>query len=226
MNNEKTASSKYNSQANKILNTAIKKGLVSQKTANNIKKKVQNGSMNISEYSDKVQEVIKSYQEWYDKSKTASNAITNLQNNIRDYINTLKEVRDAQRDALIDQSEIRQSIGTGGFTSSSGGYYGLKNNQLSYTNIQIKNQNAAYQTATDGVSDDVNLLRSKSKSDIGSALKSKTGKKNKTYNKSWVVFQPHTFSRTKEHLNAFAEALSNFDNIILTDIIQDKYHLN
>ena len=42
--------------------------------------------------------------------------------------------------------------------------------------------------------------------------------KNKKYNKSWVVFQPHTFSRTKEHLNAFAEALSNFDNIILTDI--------
>lgn len=42
--------------------------------------------------------------------------------------------------------------------------------------------------------------------------------KNKRYNESWVIFQPHTYSRTKEHLNKFAEVLTNFDNIILTDI--------
>ena len=42
--------------------------------------------------------------------------------------------------------------------------------------------------------------------------------KNKEYNKSWVVFQPHTYSRTKEHLTAFAESLLDFDNIILLDI--------
>ena len=42
--------------------------------------------------------------------------------------------------------------------------------------------------------------------------------KNKSYNESWVVFQPHTYSRTKEHLVDFAKSLSNFDNIILTDI--------
>ena len=42
--------------------------------------------------------------------------------------------------------------------------------------------------------------------------------KNKKYNKSWVVFQPHTYSRTKEHLKDFAKSLINFDNIILTDI--------
>ena len=41
---------------------------------------------------------------------------------------------------------------------------------------------------------------------------------NKKYNESWVIFQPHTYSRTKEHLKDFAKALSNFDNIILTDI--------
>lgn len=42
--------------------------------------------------------------------------------------------------------------------------------------------------------------------------------KNKQYNKSWVVFQPHTFSRTKEHLDSFAESLIDFDNVILLDI--------
>ena len=42
--------------------------------------------------------------------------------------------------------------------------------------------------------------------------------KNKTYNKSWVVFQPHTYSRTKNHLDDFANALTIFDNIIVLDI--------
>lgn len=42
--------------------------------------------------------------------------------------------------------------------------------------------------------------------------------KNKEYNKSWVVFQPHTYSRTKNLLEDFASALINFDNIIVTDI--------
>lgn len=42
--------------------------------------------------------------------------------------------------------------------------------------------------------------------------------KKKTYNHSWVVFQPHTYSRTKNLLEDFAESLTYFDNIIVTDI--------
>ena len=41
---------------------------------------------------------------------------------------------------------------------------------------------------------------------------------NKKYNKSWVIFQPHTYSRTKTLLTDFAKALLNFDNIIVLDI--------
>ena len=41
---------------------------------------------------------------------------------------------------------------------------------------------------------------------------------NKKYNKSWVIFQPHTYSRTKTLLDDFAKALLNFDNIIVLDI--------
>ena len=44
------------------------------------------------------------------------------------------------------------------------------------------------------------------------------GLKKKTYHHSWVVFQPHTYSRTKTLLDDFAMALTNFDNIIITDI--------
>ena len=42
--------------------------------------------------------------------------------------------------------------------------------------------------------------------------------KQKKYNESWVIFQPHTYSRTKNLLDDFATALLNFDNIIVTDI--------
>ncbi len=42
--------------------------------------------------------------------------------------------------------------------------------------------------------------------------------KQKKYNQSWVIFQPHTYSRTKNLLDDFAHALLNFDNIIITDI--------
>lgn len=40
----------------------------------------------------------------------------------------------------------------------------------------------------------------------------------KQFNRSWVVFQPHTYSRTKLLLNDFANSLGGFNNIIVTDI--------
>ena len=42
--------------------------------------------------------------------------------------------------------------------------------------------------------------------------------KNIAHNKSWAIFQSHTYSRTKLLLEDFAKALSNFDNIIITEI--------
>ena len=42
--------------------------------------------------------------------------------------------------------------------------------------------------------------------------------KNRKYNKSWVVFQPHTYSRTFNLLEDFAKVLKEFDNIIIIDI--------
>lgn len=42
--------------------------------------------------------------------------------------------------------------------------------------------------------------------------------KNKKYRQSWIIFQPHTYSRTLNLLDDFAKVLTNFDNIIVTDI--------
>ncbi len=40
----------------------------------------------------------------------------------------------------------------------------------------------------------------------------------KIFNESWVVFQPHTYSRLKSLLNDFADSLLDFDHIIVTDV--------
>lgn len=40
----------------------------------------------------------------------------------------------------------------------------------------------------------------------------------KKYNNSWVVFQPHTYSRTKNLLEDFANVLLHFDHVIVLDI--------
>ena len=38
------------------------------------------------------------------------------------------------------------------------------------------------------------------------------------HNETWAVFQSHTYSRTYEHLKEFAEVLSKFDHVIISDI--------
>jgi len=42
--------------------------------------------------------------------------------------------------------------------------------------------------------------------------------KSVSHHESWAVFQSHTFSRTYEHLEAFANVLSKFDHVIICDI--------
>ena len=52
----------------------------------------------------------------------------------------------------------------------------------------------------------------------------------KEHRQSWVVFQPHTYSRTKTLLDDFAKALLDFDNIYgvssqdLVDKLQNTYN--
>ena len=45
-----------------------------------------------------------------------------------------------------------------------------------------------------------------------------TAAKNYPHDKLWVVFQPHTYTRTKAFLQEFADALTIADAVILTDI--------
>ena len=38
------------------------------------------------------------------------------------------------------------------------------------------------------------------------------------HNELWVVFQPHTYTRTKALFEEFADALKGFDHVIIVDI--------
>lgn len=38
------------------------------------------------------------------------------------------------------------------------------------------------------------------------------------HNQNWAIFQPHTYSRTKDHLKEFAEVLANFDHVVIAEI--------
>ena len=49
-----------------------------------------------------------------------------------------------------------------------------------------------------------------------------TAAKQMGYKRVWAVFQPFTFSRTKMHLNAFAEALSIADKVVMTEIMGSR----
>jgi UDP-N-acetylmuramate--alanine ligase len=42
------------------------------------------------------------------------------------------------------------------------------------------------------------------------------------HNTLWCVFQPHTYSRTKQHLKEFAKALSLADKVVLADIYASR----
>ena len=164
---EETARDKYYAQADKILNRAVKEKVVSQKTSDVIATRVKNGSMNISEYSDEIQDVISAYQEWYNKGKDASDALEELHKNIRTYIQDLKDVRDKQRDAKIDSITGYKDIATGTVANSTS----AKNSQLNASNSALKKQNSTYGTYVKNVTSDTNGVAKSGNKSISSALK-------------------------------------------------------
>ena len=164
---EETARDKYYAQASQILDKAVAGEVISQKTANIIATRVADGSMNISEYSDEIQDVISAYQEWYNKGKDASDALEELHKNIRTYIQDLKDVRDKQRDAKIDSITGYNDIATGTVANSTS----AKNSQLNASNSALKTQNSTYGTYVKNVTSDTNGVAKSGSKSISSALK-------------------------------------------------------
>lgn len=164
---EETARDKYYAQASQILDKAVAGEVISQKTANIIATRVADGSMNISEYSDEIREVISAYQEWYNKGKDASDALEELHKNIRTYIQDLKDVRDKQRDAKIDSITGYNDIATGTVANSTR----AKNSQLNASNSSLGKQNATYRDYVQNVTRDTNGVAASVNGSVTNAIK-------------------------------------------------------
>lgn len=164
---EETARDKYYAQASKILDKAVAGEVISQKTADIIATRVADGSMNISEYSDEIREVISAYQEWYNKGKDASDALEELHKNIRTYIQDLKDVRDKQRDAKIDSITGYNDIATSTVANSAR----AKNSQLNASNSSLGKQNATYRDYVQNVTRDTNGVAASANGSVTNAIK-------------------------------------------------------
>lgn len=163
---QRQGASKYNQTADKILSEAVKDGVISKSSADFIKKNVPTGMINISEYSDEVRKVIEDYKEWYEKSLDCTDAIQTLHDKLSDYIKSLKEVTDAQRDAKISQNELKQALNDSGIVYTRN----KKAQQLDYKYAISGSDYKAYKDATDKNVENVKTLGQK-------AIKFKTSNK-------------------------------------------------
>ena len=145
------AATRYNKQAEKVASLAVSNKVVDKKTMDNIKKNVASGKINISEYSDKVQEVIKNYQTWYEKAEDCKNAVEELKqqekelyqqrlDNIEDYYgikDDLYSKRISKAEALID---LLEKQGKNVTKDSVKGAFGSKTSVYGYQESALKTQ--------------------------------------------------------------------------------------
>lgn len=144
----------YSSHAQNYLNKAVSLGAISSSLAKEIKSRVADGSINISQYSSDIQTVITTYKDWIDKAKDCTTAMQTLHDSLRTYAEDLKKVSDAQRDATVSMVETKQTIATGGVQNTST----AKNSALNYNNLVLDAKNKAYSTATKSATKNVNKL--------------------------------------------------------------------
>lgn len=144
----------YSSHAQNYLNKAVSLGAISSSLAKEIKSRVADGSINISQYSSDIQTVITTYKDWIDKAKDCTTAMQTLHDSLRTYAEDLKKVSDAQRDATVSMVETKQTIATGGVQNTST----AKNSALNYNNLVLNAKNKAYSTATRSATSNVNKL--------------------------------------------------------------------
>lgn len=145
------AATRYNKQAEKVTRLAVSNKVVDKKTMDNIKKNVASGKINISEYSDKVQEVIKNYQTWYEKAKDCKKAVEDLKqqekelyqqrlDNIEDYYGIKDDLysnRISKAEALID---LLEKQGKNVTKDSVKGAFGSKTSAYGYQESALKAQ--------------------------------------------------------------------------------------
>ena len=181
--NEK-AESKYEAQAKKVGKKGAKAAKIKNpdKWVNSIYKKLQNGTLKISEYSENQQTVIKDMQEWYDKSRDSAKAIRDLTDEMQELYTSLRDIPNVKADKAIDKLsnklEHLKNVTDRGFQYTNTSYTTANSNLDSQT-ANLRSQRDQRNTAKITTANQL----TKDKNSVTNALKGKkTGvtKKQKT----------------------------------------------
>ena len=101
---------KYREQANKVLRDAAAGGLIKLKDVPNIQRKVADGSIDISEYGEKMQTVIKEYQQWLEKSLDCSKNVSDLLDQYQEYAEALYNLPFDKLNSSLEKVERTQKL--------------------------------------------------------------------------------------------------------------------
>ena len=145
---------RYYEQANLVRQKALEnklftknsKGESAAKQIDAIIKKIQEGTININEYDEKVREFISAYKQWYDKGKDLQAQIEELKKQLKELEQTKLDNITEQFDTLVGYSEAVKSA-----SEATVDYYNMVGNEVNgkYTKNQITTQIKAQSDAVD-----------------------------------------------------------------------------
>lgn len=142
INENDRGAARYKKQANSVLNKAKKDKLINSKQMATIKKRVANGTIDISKYGEKMQEVIKEYKNWYDKSLECQNNVLEFTDQYTEYAEAMYNLPIKKAEAKLDKLQNKQDIAEAKYDVMIGA--ANKNNVLSTKTSYAKNQRDIY----------------------------------------------------------------------------------
>ena len=190
--------SMYENQATKILNEAVKRGLINNSQSNTIKKRVADGSIDISQYGEKMQTVIQEYQNWYEKSVSCKDALIDLNKQMEEYYTALYNLPIEECTKKIEKlSETLDVLKTKTDLASSGGIKTFYKTMASDKNKEIDTAKNTYNVAKSVRDNEKKQLSSK----LRKRINSKTGKINTNGLNKQEKEQAVNYNKTVDNLN-------------------------
>lgn len=142
INDNDKGAKRYKKQANSVLNKAKKNKLINSKQFATIKKRVANGTIDISKYGEKMRGVIEEYKNWYDKSLECQNNVLEFTDQYTEYAEAMYNLPIKKAEAKLDKLQNKQDIAEAKYDVMIGA--ANKNNVLSTKSSYAKNQRDIY----------------------------------------------------------------------------------
>lgn len=142
INDNDKGAKRYKKQANSVLNKAKKDKLINSKQFATIKKRVANGTIDISKYGEKMRGVIEEYKNWYDKSLECQNNVLEFTDQYTEYAEAMYNLPIKKAEAKLDKLQNKQDIAEVKYDVMIGS--ANKNNVLSTKTSYAKNQRDIY----------------------------------------------------------------------------------